>query len=66
MDAFAALMYQRRTGDFDGSRSVDFSDLAILAYYWLQNEPTVDIAPSGGDGIINFRDFAILAENWLK
>ena len=66
MDAFAALMYQRRNGDFNDSGSVDFSDLSILISYWLQNAPTVDIAPSGGDGIINLRDFAALAENWMK
>ena len=66
LDAFAALMYQRRNGDFNGSGSVDFSDLSILSSYWLQNAPTFDIAPSGGDGIINFQDFALLAQNFLQ
>ena len=51
-------------GDFTGNGFVDFEDLEILVSYWLQNEPSVDIAPAGGDGIINFLDFAGLAENW--
>ncbi len=51
-------------GDFTGNGFVDFEDLEILVSYWLQNEPSVDIAPPGGDGIINFLDFAGLAENW--
>ena len=51
-------------GDFTGNGFVDFEDLEILVSYWLQNEPSVDIAPPGGDGIINFLDFAGLAQNW--
>jgi subtilisin family serine protease len=51
-------------GDFTGNGFVDFEDLEILVSYWLKNEPLVDIAPAGGDGIINFLDFAGLAENW--
>lgn len=66
LDAFGALMYQRQNGDFDGNGKVDFSDLFILTSHWLQNVPTIDISPSGGDGTINLRDFAVLAENWMK
>lgn len=51
-------------GDFTGNGFVDFEDLEILVSYWLQNEPSVDIAPPGGDGIVNFLDFAGLAQNW--
>jgi probable HAF family extracellular repeat protein len=44
---------------------VDFDDLAVLAYYWLTDEPLVDIAPEpDGDGIANFLDFALLADFW--
>jgi len=42
----------------------DFEDLATLAGYWLEDERFVDIAPEGGDGIINFLDFAVLAHYW--
>lgn len=31
----------------------------------LQESITGDIAPEGGDGIVNFRDFAVLAYAWL-
>jgi hypothetical protein len=52
--------------DFDGNGKVSFKDLALLVSYWLQNEPSVDVAPPGGDGIINFLDFALFADNWLE
>ncbi|MHC4624050.1 MAG: S8 family serine peptidase [Planctomycetota bacterium] len=46
--------------------SADFDDLALLAEYWLEYEPILDIAPVPvGDGIINFLDFALLADWWL-
>jgi len=35
-----------------------------LTNSWLEDKPLVDIAPAGGDGIINFLDFARFAENW--
>jgi len=43
-----------------------FSNLARLSGHWLGNEPSLDVAPPGGDGIINLRDFAVLAEKWLE
>lgn len=50
--------------DFNDDGSVDLEDLAILAGCWLGSEPSVDIAPPGGDGIVNFLDFARFAEDW--
>jgi len=53
-------------GDFDDECDVDFVDFAIMALYWLQNQPLVDIAPPpDGDGIVDVRDLKILCENWL-
>ncbi|MFA5292714.1 MAG: glycoside hydrolase family 99-like domain-containing protein [Phycisphaerae bacterium] len=52
-------------GDLDGDCTVNIDDLRVLALAWLQNEPSADIAPTGGDGIVNFMDFAVLADNWL-
>jgi subtilisin family serine protease len=44
----------------------DFEDLAVLASYWLTDEPLVDIAPApDGDGIANFLDFGVFADYWL-
>ena len=63
IDAYAALNYYL-LGDFNYDGSVNVKDLRILASYWLRNEPLVDIAPVGGDGITNFLDFARFAESW--
>jgi serine protease len=63
IDAYAALNYYHTPGDFNYDGLVDGKDLRILVSRWLRNEPLVDIAPAGGDGIINFQDFAKLAEN---
>ncbi len=64
VDAYAALDYYTIAGEFTGDGFVDYKDLKVLAAYWLENEPSVDIAPDGGDGIVNFHDFATFAENW--
>jgi len=64
VDAYAALNYYHIPGDFDCNGSVDLDDLRTLASNWLGDEPLVDIAPAGGDGIVNFLDFAKFAENW--
>ena len=50
--------------DYDNSGGVDFYDLTVLSQVWLQDAPLYDIAPEGGDGILNFLDFQILAEEW--
>ena len=50
--------------DFNDDGRVDSDDLIILAYYWLQAEPAVDIMPVGGDGIVNIMDFSELAKNY--
>ncbi len=53
--------------DFDGNARVDLRDFAMLAQYWLQNEPLFDIAPPpDGDGIVDYKDLAGLAKYWLK
>jgi hypothetical protein len=49
--------------DFNGDRSIDLDDLDILSNNWLKNAPSIDIAPAGGDGIINFLDFEIFAQS---
>jgi hypothetical protein len=54
------------SGDFDSSDTIDFDDFALLAQYWLENEPSVDIAPSGGDCVIDYLDLKVLVDNWLN
>jgi hypothetical protein len=51
-------------GDFNGDGVVDFEDVPTLLGYWLANEASVDIAPEGGDGIVNFLDFAEFAAEY--
>jgi hypothetical protein len=54
-------------GDLNGSKTVDFQDLALLASQWLlgtlQNCPSEDLTR---DCVINFADFALLAQHWLE
>ncbi|OHB57354.1 MAG: hypothetical protein A2Y07_11880 [Planctomycetes bacterium GWF2_50_10] len=64
LDAFGALMYYRRTGDFTGNGTTDFRDFSNFVSLWLDNESTYDIEPFGGDGIINFADFCVFSNNW--
>lgn len=52
--------------DFNDDGIVDYYDLDTLTEYWLQNEPSVDVAPETPDGIIDFLDFAVLADEWRK
>ena len=63
IDAYAVLNYYHTLGDFNGDDVVNFEDLAILSNNWLKNAPSIDIAPPGGDGIINFLDFEIFAQS---
>ncbi|MHC4396417.1 MAG: hypothetical protein ACYS1A_12255 [Planctomycetota bacterium] len=52
------------TADFNCDLDVDVEDLAILCEQWLFEEIPADLAPGGGDGIVNFLDWAVFAEGW--
>ncbi|MBW8001924.1 MAG: M6 family metalloprotease domain-containing protein [Planctomycetes bacterium] len=52
-------------GDFDLNCVTDFDDLTQITNNWLTDYPLADIAPPGGDGIINIDDFAAFARSWL-
>jgi len=64
IDAYAALNYFDVSCDFNLDGVVNFKDLKTLLNSWLMDEPLVDIAPPGGDGIIDFFDFAKCSQNW--
>jgi hypothetical protein len=51
-------------GDFTCPDGVDIYDLAIFVDQWLLEELSYNIAPAGGDGIVNFLDFAVFANDW--
>jgi len=58
--------------DFTGDCMVDHFDLSVIAGSWLAESgesnwnAVCDIAPDGGDGVINSQDFAVLAEQWQE
>jgi hypothetical protein len=54
-------------GDLDCDYDVDFVDFAVLASQWQQppGVPSADIAPPGGDGIVNMNDLVFLVDSWL-
>jgi serine protease len=64
INAFAALNYNHIPGDFNYDGSANKDDFRILINSWLRDEPLVDIAPAGGDSIINFLDYARFAKSW--
>lgn len=54
------------SGDVDGDGHITFTDFSKTGSFWLQNEPSVDIAPAPfGDGITDLKDIAVLADTWL-
>lgn len=52
------------TPDFDKNGDIGVGDLNMLLIYWLQDQPLVDIAPEGGDGIIDLLDMAEISRYW--
>jgi pimeloyl-ACP methyl ester carboxylesterase len=66
--AYLMIEVDTYPGDFYLDGAVDLQDLAILVKQWLQapGEHTADIAPWGGDGVINVFDFAEFAKYWLE
>jgi len=52
--------------DFNQDGIVDYGDFAILATYWQADRSSVDIAPEGGDGIIDTLDVNKMAIYWLE
>ena len=53
--------------DIDLSGFVDMIDFVILGGQWMQpgGDPSADIDPLGGDGIVDFNDLNIITEHWL-
>jgi hypothetical protein len=61
---YSLILSGSRLTDFNGDRYIDLHDLEILSDNWLENQPSLDIAPPGGDGIINFLDFDKFAQTF--
>ncbi len=54
------------TADLDDTCGVNLGDLSRLSQAWLTADPAADIAPPGGDGIVNVDDLLELADQWLQ
>ena len=39
-------------------------DYTVLANQWQLETLSYDVAPTGGDGIVNFLDWAVFANGW--
>ena len=55
-------------GDINADGKVNFKDFAILGNQWRQTPgvPSADIAPLGGNGVVDLFDLDVLADDWLK
>jgi len=60
--------YEWPLGDINGNGILDFVDFSILAAQWRQSplSPSADIAPAGGDDIVDWLDLAELTRSWPK
>ena len=61
-------VYDGLIADFNKDDIVNHPDFGILSQQWLNSPgtPSADIAPDGGDNMVDFLDFAVFADNWLK
>ena len=52
--------------DFNEDGNVDLIDFAILSSQWLQapHNPSADIAPDGGDNMVDFLDLDVFSGYW--
>lgn len=64
---YTVAEFSPNKADIDGDWDVDLLDYTILADQWQQvpGEPSADIDPPFGDGIVDINDLAFLVENWL-
>jgi len=51
-------------GDIVCPDGVDMQDLVVLCEQWLTEVQTMDVAPGGGDGLVNLEDWPALADGW--
>ncbi len=61
---YPMLWWEFLSGDLVCPDGVDSNDLEILCEQWLFEEIPADVAPLGGDGVVNFLDWAVFAEGW--
>ncbi len=62
--SYPRFIWQILLGDIVCPGGVDIYDLTELCDEWLLEKIPADLAPPGGDGIVNFADFAVFADQW--
>jgi hypothetical protein len=61
------LCFYQLTGDLNDDCRVDLEDYTTISREWLQESGKLlaDIAPRGGDGIVNLLDLQVFIQRWL-
>jgi hypothetical protein len=64
---YVDFIRQYNPADMTRTGQVNIDDFELLAAQWLSTPgvPSADIAPPGGDGVVNFLDLMVLVDNWL-
>lgn len=64
---YVDFIRQGNIADITHNGAVGLEDFAVLAAQWggTPGTPSADIAPPGGDGVVDMLDLLMLAENWL-
>jgi len=64
----AAYVFPALTGDLNSDSKVDLIDLSNLSEQWGQEpvQPSADIAPCGGDCIVDISDLMVFCYHWLE
>ncbi|MBN1815756.1 MAG: hypothetical protein JW828_00255 [Sedimentisphaerales bacterium] len=51
-------------GDLNDDGRIGLEDFAIVARCWLTDDAAADIAPDGGDCLVDWQDLSVLLRNW--
>jgi hypothetical protein len=54
------------SADFNNDCKVDLNDFYLMAQNWDLAAEQYDIAPAGGDGVIDILDFQVMTSQWLS
>jgi hypothetical protein len=53
-------------GDFNMDSKIDLADFARISSVWLSDDTICDIAPDGGDCLVDIKDLNIMIDTWLN